>query len=373
MNLVPSKMPLPPRADLAPQSGKILLTGGSGHLGANLVRRLLRDGESIRCLVRRGSDNRGLDGLPVELFYGDLRDAEAMRRAVRGCNRVYHCAALLSTVPGNEREIFDSNVLGTRHVLRAAHEAGVNRVVVTGSLSAVGHVDGRACDEEVPFYPFEDHLPYSRTKTLVEHECWHAAAAGLDVVVATSCAILGPNDFKPSRMGRVLCEVANRKLWAYVPGGFDFVSAADLCEGHVLAMSRGRCGQRYILSTQFMTMDEIMALFEAVTGSPRPRLRLPLPMMAVLARASTFLHRHLMPGRQQLITPAAVRLLGLQRRVDLTKARTELGYEPTSVRQAVQEAYEFFVREGKIRRQRTGDLPATPPTQERHGHAEQNA
>jgi nucleoside-diphosphate-sugar epimerase len=331
-----------------PGSGRILLTGASGHLGANLVRHLLARGEAVRCLIRRGSDNSALDGLDVERAYGDLRDADAVRAAAAGCARVYHCAALLSTAPGNEREIYDSNVIGTRNLLRAARAHGAARVVVTGSLSAVGHTPDRPSDEEVPFYPFERHLPYSHTKTLVEHECWKAAAEGLDVVVAISCAIVGPNDFKPSRMGQVMCRVANRKLRAYIPGGFDFVSAADLCEGHVLAMHRGRSGQRYILSTEFMTMDQLMDLYCELSGAPRPPLRLPPALMAGIAEVSTFLARHLTPGRQPLITPAAVRLLRLSRRADTRKAQTELGYRPTSVRKAIEDAYEFFVRRGLI-------------------------
>src|SRR5256885_1041467 len=130
---------------------KLLVTGGSGHLGANLVRRLLDEGEPLRVLLRSGSDNRALDGLDVERVEGDLRDLESMRRAVRGCARVYHAAAQLSTVDGAEHELFASNVLGTRNLLQAARENGVERVVVTGSFSAVGHRGALPSDETVPF------------------------------------------------------------------------------------------------------------------------------------------------------------------------------------------------------------------------------
>src|SRR5579871_1197380 len=129
----------------------IFVTGGSGHLGANLIRRLLADGRKVRALQRVGSDNRALDGLAIERVDGDLRDLDAVRAAVRGCRRVYHCAAKLSTVGGGHRDIFDCNVLGTRNLLTAAREANVERVVVTGSFSAVGHLPDRPSDEEVPF------------------------------------------------------------------------------------------------------------------------------------------------------------------------------------------------------------------------------
>ena len=267
---------------------RILVTGGSGHLGANLVRRLLDEGQAVRALVRHGSDNRALDGLDVERVWGDLRDAGATAAAVRGCQRVYHCAATVSSSERQARDIYQCNVLGTRNLLRAALEAGVAKVVVTGSFSAVGYHPGQASDESVPFNPFEPCLPYGMSKAAVEHECLKAYADGLPVVIATSCAILGPNDFKPSRMGRTLCDFASGKLHWYVPGGFEFVAARDMVQGHMLAMERGRPGQRYIFSTQFLTVDELMGIFEEVTGRPRPRLRLPGPLMAGLAHVSDF-------------------------------------------------------------------------------------
>ena len=116
---------------------------------------------------------------------------------------------------------------------------------------------------------------------------------GLDVVIATSCAILGPNDFRPSRMGKLLLDFANGRLRAYIPGGFEFVAARDIADGHLLAMAKGRPGQKYIFATEFMTVDELMDIYEAITGPRRPRLRLPAPMMLGLAHATTFaaLHR----------------------------------------------------------------------------------
>src|SRR5438105_3775642 len=195
---------------------KLLVTGASGHLGANLVRRLLHEGEEIRVLVRPGSDNRGVDvlGSQVEVANGDLRDLDSLRRGLKGCKRVYHCAAQLVTVDGHEQEIFDSNVLGTRNLLQAARENGVERVVVTGSFSAVGHRQGRPSDETVPFNPFDKAMAYEKSKAGVEHEVLKAVVEGQDVVIATSCAIMGPYDYKPSRMGRVVRDFANGKMLA---------------------------------------------------------------------------------------------------------------------------------------------------------------
>ena len=224
----------------------ILVTGATGHLGANHVRRLLADGEKVRVLLERGSSTRAIAGLEVETAEGDVRDPASVREAVRGCSRVYHTAARVSTTHGNEREIYDTNVIGTRNVLAAAQDAAVKRVVVTSSFSAVGHSDGRASHERDAFDPFQPHMPYEISKAWMEHECLKAVVGGLDVVIAISCAILGPNDFEPSRMGRVIRDFGNGKLRAYIPGGFEFVAVDDLVEGHLLAMEHGRTGHRYI-------------------------------------------------------------------------------------------------------------------------------
>ena len=328
----------------------ILVTGAAGHLGANLVRRLAADQADLRLLVRPATDRGALAGLHADLVEGDLTDLAACRQAVRGVRRIYHCAAQISTHYGAEQAIFRNNVLGTRNLLLAAAEAGVERVVVSGSFSATGHRADRPTDESEPFNPLEPHLPYAFSKAAVEHECLKACAEGLPVVVAVSCAILGPYDFMPSRMGRVLQRFARRRILAYVPGGFEFVAARDIVEGHILSMARGRPGQKYIFSTRFANFDELMTLFARVTGQPKPPLRLPPALMGVAARLAEPVMRLLLPGTPQLLTPAAIRLLRMGRRVDCAKARDELGYRATDIESAVEEAYRWFVDTGRIDR-----------------------
>lgn len=361
-------MTVTPLHGAAPRKGLVLVTGGAGHLGANLVRRLLDDGHAVRCLQRPGSNNAALDGLDVERVDGDLRDPASLRRAVAGCARVFHAAAKVSTIDGDhrhKREIFDSNVLGTRHMLAAALEEGVSRVVVTGSFSAVGHhLDdpSRPADETVPFYPFERSMPYEVSKVGVEHEVLRAVARGQDAVVATSCAIIGPNDFKPSRMGRTLCDYTRGRVRAYIPGGFEFVTSRDIVEGHVLAMEEGRRGEKYVFSTQFMTLDDVLDTFQRVTGAPKPRLRLPVGLMEPIAEVMSAILTRFFPDVPQRLTPGAMRILRMNRHADTTKARTELGFKPTSFEDAVREQYEFFCGLGWAERRAVvsvaGDSPA---------------
>lgn len=332
---------------------RIFLTGGSGHLGSNLLRRLLRDGHEVVALAQEGANNRGLteglDGAPVRIVYGDLRDPSSFAAAMKGCDRAFHAAAMIVTTPRGERAIYDTNVVGTRNVLAAAREAGVGRVVVTGSFSAVGHLPDRPSNEEDRFYPFQVTLPYERSKAWVEHEVLRAVAEGQDVVIATSCAIIGGHDYIPSRMGRVIRDFANGKLRAYVPGGFEFVAARDIAEGHVLAMEKGRRGQKYILSTEFCTVDRFVEICERVTGKKRPPLRLPHAIMRPIAHLTSAVMARLKPSDPQRFTPGALRILAQHRHADTTKARTELGFRPTSIEEAVREAYDFFGQQGAIK------------------------
>ncbi|MEP7124869.1 MAG: NAD-dependent epimerase/dehydratase family protein [Byssovorax sp.] len=348
---------------------KLLVTGGSGHLGANLIRRLVANGERVVALSRPGSNNSALDGLPIERVSGDLRSADDMTRAMRGVTRVYHCAAKVSTTAGGEREIYDCNVIGTKNLLAAALAAKVERVVVTSSFSAVGHTEGRPADERDLFYPFEEHMPYERSKAWVEHECLKAVIQGLDVVIATSCAILGPADFKPSRMGRLVQDFANGKLRAYIPGGFEFVAADDIVQGHLLAMEKGKTGEKYIISTRFVTVDELVEVLEKITGKKRPTLRLPPGVMARIAVVSSFVLTNFFPDVPQRFTPGAVRILGMARRADTGKAQRELGYRPTSIEEALKQAYEFHVAQGSI----VGVSPGRPAPAPRPAAAPEKA
>lgn len=348
-------------------SPPIFLTGAAGHVGANLVRRLLDDGRRVRVLLRPDDNNAAVDGLDVERVYGDIRDLDGIRQAIAGCHGVYHVAAMVSTIDGNDahrRDVFESNVLGTRNVLQAAREMEAGRVVVTGSFSAVGYdLDDSSAPgrESMPFYPMERTMPYERSKAMVETECWHAAAGGQDVLIATSCAVVGGNDFLPSRVGRTLCDFANKKLHAYVDGGFEFVAARDLVEGHVLCMERGQSGQKYIFSSEYQTISNLLDMFQEVSGVQRPRRQVPLRLMLVLAEISSAFLSRFYPSYPQRFTPGAIRLLRQCRHADTSKAKEELGFQPTTIREAVGEAYAFHYHRGAITNRRAM-LPKAPST-----------
>ncbi|MDC0685083.1 NAD-dependent epimerase/dehydratase family protein [Sorangium atrum] len=323
-----------------------LVTGATGFIGGNLVRRLVRDGHRVRAFVRPSADTSALDGLPVERVEGDLRSPASVSAALSGCERVFHCGAKISVASrGAEvmRELFETNVLGTIHVVRAALAHGVKRVVVTSSQSTVGIIDDQPGTERTPFDPLERRLPYALTKSAAEQETLRAMVDGLDVVIAISTTVVGAGDFRPSRLGRAILEVMRGRMRAYIPGGIECVTTDDIVDGHVLAMEKGRRGQRYIFSSGFLTIDDILDVASETSGCRRPSLRFPPMAIAALARACDAL---MLPDIDRPFTSGAVSLLRSARRVDCIKAVSELGFRPSDPRAGVADACSWFIRRG---------------------------
>lgn len=329
---------------------KVFVTGATGHVGANLVRSLLADGKAVRALVRPRTDVAALDGLDLEQVEGDLRDRDAILRAVAGCDEIYHVAAHVSLRPGDEQEIYDSNVLGTRWVLDAAEKHGVRRTVHCSSFGAVGrNPNGGASDETISANPFEMHLAYEITKVIAELEVHRAVNRGLDVVIVNPCGIVGPHDYKPSSVGKTILDFANRKMPAYVPGQFEFVGVDDVVKGHRLAMEKGRTGERYILSSQLLTLDRILDHLHEVTGAPRPRIKIPPRVMLPIAHLTSAFMGRFFPSVPPRFTPGTIKVLHNGKIADWSKARRELGYNPVSPLDAFTDAVAWFAARGQIK------------------------
>ncbi len=325
-----------------------LVTGATGHVGANLVRALLDRGERVRALVLPGERTAAIDGLDLERAEGDLRDGDSVVRAMQGIDRVYHCAAFVSLRKGDHETLFDVNVLGTRRVMRAALEAGVERVVHTSSLGAVGRNPHGASDESWPANPFDTHLAYEMTKALAEHEVLRAVLDGLDAVMVNPSGIVGPFDFAPSAVGQTILVLARGKLRAYVEGAFDFVPVRDVVAGHLLAMEKGRRGERYLLSGEVATISQTLGWLAELLGRPAPRLRIPLALLRPVAGVKDRIEARLFPERIPRFTAQTIELLRSGKRGDNGKARRELGLVPTPVRDAYRDQVAWFRSVGRI-------------------------
>ncbi|MCI0370540.1 MAG: NAD-dependent epimerase/dehydratase family protein, partial [candidate division NC10 bacterium] len=268
------------------------VTGGTGFLGAHLVRALLREGETVRCLVRHGSDRRNLAGLPVEMVEGDITDPVAAARAVRGCDTVFHLAALYQLWVPDPAPMYRANVGGTRTILTAAGEAGARRIVYTSTVGALGNPgDGAPGTEKTPVTLADMVGHYKRSKFLAEQEALRLARSGLPVVIVNPTAPVGAYDVKPTPTGQMIVDFLRGQMRGVLRTGLNLVAASDVAAGHLLAAERGKVGHRYILGHANLMLQEIFALLAGLTGVPAPRLRVPYVVAVAAAAASEGLSR----------------------------------------------------------------------------------
>ncbi len=328
---------------------RALLTGATGFVGGHLLAALLEGGARVRCLVRPTSPRRNLEGREVEVAAGDLRDYEPLRRALEGCDAVFHCAADYRLYTRRPEEMYASNVAGTRNVLRAAADAGVSRVVYTSSVGALGlEPDGGAAIETTPVTIDDMVGHYKRSKFLAERVAEEWAAKGLPVVIVNPSTPVGDGDLKPTATGRVVLDFLNRKTPAYVETGLNLIDVRDVAAGHLLAAEKGRPGEKYILGNRNMSLREIFETLSKLTGLPAPRWKLPHWIPLAAAAVDTSVAR--LRGGEPSVPLEAVRLARYKMYFDAGKAVRELGLPQTPVEEALRRAIDWFRANGYVRR-----------------------
>jgi dihydroflavonol-4-reductase len=325
---------------------KTLVTGGTGFVGANVVRLLLQRGIEVRALVRPRSDTRNLDSLGVELVAGDLRDRVSLEAALEGCDAVYHVAAMYALWTSDPRQIYDSNVTGTVNLLEAAGMAGVRRIVYTSSVATIGlPKDGTPGTEEVALQPEELVSDYKRSKYLAEQEVLKYAQRGLPVVIVNPSFPVGAWDVKPTPSGQIIVNFLRGKIPAYVNTGLNVVDAEDVALGHVLAAEKGRIGERYILGHANLTLPAMFQLLQQVSGVRAPSIRIPYGLAYLSACVSEFV-ANTVTHTPPFVTLAGVKLARKRMFFDASKAVRELGFPQTSAIEALRKAVEWFRRHG---------------------------
>ena len=329
-----------------------LVTGGTGFVGTAVVRLLLSEGQSVRALVRRGSDLRNLDGLDIDLAYGDLldHDNEPLRKALKGCRRLYHVAAVYSLWAPDPRILYQVNVDGTRTLLQAALEEGVERVVYTSTVGALGYrEDGVPADEKTPVTLDRMIGHYKRSKFLAEEEARRAASRGLPVVIVNPSTPVGPRDIKPTPTGQVIVDYLNRRMPAYIDTGLNLIDVDDVARGHVLAADRGRIGERYILGHSNLTLKEIFVMLEAIARIPAPRVRLSYRLVLPLAHLDQWLSDRIRK-RPPRIPLEGVKMARRHMFFDSSKAVRELGLPQSPIDPALERAVRWFTDHGYVGR-----------------------
>ena len=331
---------------------RTLLTGATGLIGANLARRLLRDGESLRVLIAPGSAALALAGLELEKVRGDVRDAHSLAKAMAGVSTVFHAAGRVRFDDAGRLLLWTINVDGTRQVLQAARTAGVRRLVHVSSSVTVGPgtLDDPATEDRPP--PAEA-TPYAESKRAAEElalEDW----GPLEVVVCNPTFVVGAYG-TGTTSAEVVRLVASGLLITYPPGGSNFASADDVAEGLVLAMRQGRPAERYLLGGENLTYRELLGQIAEECGQSPPRFPFPAWVARGLGRSGDLLGK-LTADRMGWVNSHFLRQLYLPAYVSSVKAQRMLGYRPRPVRRGIREALRWYQEQGLLSRER----PLTP-------------
>lgn len=318
-----------------------LLTGASGFLGWHVARVLTDRGHGIRALCRPQSQ---LHELHVERVTGDLRDPAALRDAVKGCRFVFHVAADYRLWSRNPQELYDSNVEGTRHLLDAAAEAGVERIVYTSTVGCIGMPKDQPGDESTPVSIEDMAGHYKRSKWLAEQVVLEKARNGMPIVIVNPTAPVGDHDWKPTPTGKIIVDFLTGKMPAFVDTGLNLVDARDAALGHLLAVEKGKPGERYILGCENLTLKEILARLAAFSGKRAPSTKIPYAIAYAAGVVTTAWAN--VSGHPPAAPLEAVKMARKKMFASHAKASRELGFAPGPVDAALERAIVWFRANG---------------------------
>ncbi len=324
-------------------SGPTFLTGATGFLGSHVLRLLRLRGDRVRILARNSSRKTNIEGTDGEIVIGDLKDSMSLLRCIQGCRIVYHVAADYRFWSRDPQEIYDSNVAGTRNLLSACCEAGIERIVYTSAITTIGlRRDSLLADERSPVSLDDMIGHYSRSKYMAEQVALEFAASGLPVVIVNPTTPVGAGDIRPTPTGRVILDFIRGRMPAYVDTVLNIVGVEDVARGHLLAEERGRIGERYILGGEHWNLEEVLDALARIGGRRTPRIPIPWILALLAAYMDEFAMGRVL-RRHPFIPIDMVRSARRKMYVSSEKARKELGYEPRPVERALQEAVDYFL------------------------------
>jgi dihydroflavonol-4-reductase len=325
---------------------RIFVTGGTGFIGANLVRLLVQQGYAVKALVRPSSRLDNLQNLDVQIVPGDLNDTELWRQ-MESCQALFHVAAHYSLWQADQEVLYRHNVLGTRNVLAAARQAGIERTVYTSSVAAIGvGTLGEIVDEthQSPVDALVGH--YKKSKFLAEQEARLAVEAGQDIVIVNPSSPIGPFDIKPTPTGDIIMRFLRREMPFYLDTGLNFIDVRDVAWGHLLALERGKTGDRYILGNQNLTLKQLLDQLAHLTGMSAPKHTVPAWLPLSVAWID---ERILAPlGKTPDVPLDGVRMARQQMYYDASKAVRELGLPQSPLSTAFKDAVDWFVNQGYV-------------------------
>lgn len=325
---------------------KLFFTGATGFVGYHVARALQNEGADLRLLVRKNSNLKNLEGIEGDTFTGDLAQPESLRGGFEGIDAVVHVAADYRLWIPDPAAMYRANVDGTRELLRLAREARVPRVVYTSSVATMHFFsNGMVSDEDTPVMLSDMVGHYKRSKYLAEQEAIQAAQNGQQVMILNPTTPIGPHDVKPTPTGRIFVDFLKRRFPAYVDTGLNLVDVNEVARAHVLALTQGTPGRRYILGGENLTLKQILDKMSAITGIPSPTVKIPFAVAAAYAFFEEILTGRLR-GKEPRATLEEVRMGRKKMFASSARAELELGFRITPVYQAMRAAIDWFRANG---------------------------
>jgi dihydroflavonol-4-reductase len=324
-----------------PAAPLTLLTGATGFVGSAVARTLLARGHRLRLLARPGSNRANLAGLNATIVEGDLTDPASLTRAVENCRYLFHVAADYRLWVPDPQTMLRANVDGTRALLLAAHQAGVERIVYCSSVAALGLTkDGSPANETTPIHPETIAGIYKQSKYRAEQAVLALIRdQNVPAIIVNPSTPVGPRDIKPTPTGKMIRDAAAGKMPAFVDTGLNIVHVDDVAEGHALALERGRVGEKYILGGEDFSLREVFAMAAAAAGRRPPRIELPIAPLIPLALTCEFLARF---GIEPLVTRETLAMARKKMFFSSDKARRELRYAARPAIAAIEDAVAWF-------------------------------
>jgi dihydroflavonol-4-reductase len=327
---------------------KVFITGATGFVGSHVARALASEGAELRLLVRATSRKDNIADLHGEAVVGDLREPESLKKAMAGCEFVFHVAADYRLWVRDPEEMYRANVEGTRSIIAAAQQSGVRRVIYTSSVATMGFTkEGHIATETSPVSINDMVGHYKRSKFMAEEIALEAGRKGANVVVVNPTTPIGEYDVKPTPTGRIVVDFLKRKFPAYVDTGLNLADVKEVARGHLLAMEKARPGERYILGGENLTLKQILDKLAALTGLPSPKMKVPHAVAMGFAVFDQFF-TGMVKGKEPRATIDAVKMGRKKMFASSAKAERELAYKVLPVEDALRRAIEWFQTQGYV-------------------------
>ncbi len=327
---------------------RVLVTGATGFIGSHVARQLVQQGFDVAVLARPQSDMRNIQGLEADICYGDLKDKKSLKQALRGCRALFHVAASYTFWSPRPDEVYEVNVKGTLNIMEAAESQGIERIVYTSSESTIAIPKGQKTGREGELNrPSDVYGYYKRSKVLAEIEVARLCGKGWPIVTVNPTAPIGERDIKPTPTGRIVLDLLNGAMPAYINTGINVVDVEDVARGHLLAFEKGKAGQNYILGNKNMSLSQILELVARLAQKKPPRTRIPV-WAALCAACADEIIRGRVLGKCPRIPLAAVNTARKFRYFDTSKACRELGFKAGPIEEAFSKSINWFIKENYV-------------------------